>query len=252
MKMPTMRNDKKILSSFLIPWIFVHSLQVYGNEKFDVRYTDEGSNVTLFCVGKKSDDVLWTFKRNTDFKDSTAAYNDNNNNDEARIRNTNHGELIVFDATPVVDERLYTCADAESNDSIHSVKLVVRTRPSAVVNLAVDARSNFALVRWALFDDGGYNITGFNVSYRREKVEGVDEDWSAVEEVAADETSYTIYGLKSNTTYFFRVSAHNKLGSGPTVSYMAVTLPDGHNSSSDNSFDLSEAQSTHKEKSYIQ
>merc|ERR1712226_1485580 len=33
---------------------------------------------------------------------------------------------------------------------------------------------------------------------------------------------------------------------------MAVTLPDGHNSSSDNSFDLSEAQSTHKEKSYIQ
>ena len=144
----------------------------------------------------------------------------------------------------------------ESNESIHTVFLVVRTVPPAVANLTVIPHSVFALVTWSpVADDGGYPVEGYVLGYRRDRSsletdafdpriphsqesqrEAGSYKWSYVRDIAPSATSKAIYGLVPNSTYYFRLCAVNRLGMGGNVSVMAKTL-----------FDESEVEAAHGE-----
>ena len=143
----------------------------------------------------------------------------------------------------------------ESNESIHTVFLVVRTVPPAVANLTVMPHSVFALVTWTpVVDDGGYPVDGYVLGYRRDRSrletdlfdpriphghaeiqrEAASYEWSYIRSIAPSATSRAVYGLVPNSTYYFRLCAVNRLGMGRNVSVIAKTL-----------FDESEVEAAH-------
>uniref|UniRef100_A0A336KKP0 CSON012059 protein n=1 Tax=Culicoides sonorensis TaxID=179676 RepID=A0A336KKP0_CULSO len=71
-------------------------------------------------------------------------------------------------------------------------------------------------IRWDKPDDGGATILGYTISIRI-----VGESWMKYE-VTPDQTGYTISGLKCGTQYVIKMSAHNKVGDGPTSDEVVV------------------------------
>ena len=53
-------------------------------------------------------------------------------------------------------------------------------------------------------------------------IEDVDS-WHIIPDLGSDSSSKTVFGLKPNSTYYFRVYAVNELGPGPNVSVEAET-----------------------------
>ena len=144
----------------------------------------------------------------------------------------------------------------ESNESIHTVFLVVRTVPPAVANLTVIPHSVFALVTWSpVADDadGGYPVDRYVLGYKRDSGESeagrldprishssaetlreAADQWSYVRNIAPSATSKAVYGLVPNSTYYFRLCAVNRLGMGENASVAVRTL-----------FDESEVEAAH-------
>ena len=60
-------------------------------------------------------------------------------------------------------------ADAETNDSIETILLDVKSVPPAVTNLTVLTHSVYALVTWLIPGNGGYPIKNFVLSYRLDR-----------------------------------------------------------------------------------
>jgi hypothetical protein len=154
-----------------------------------------------------------------------------------RIQPQTNGDLVIYGIKPD-DSKSYTCQDMESNESIHTVFLVVRMVPPAVANLSVIAHSVFALVTWgAAVDDGGYPLNRYVLGYRRDKSRLNDDDqalesakkenstyaWTYLSDIGPAATSKAVYGLVPNSTYYFRLCAVNRLGNGKNVSVMAET-----------------------------
>ena len=166
-----------------------------------------------------------------------------------------NGDLLIYGLVPE-DSKPYTCQDMESNESIHTVFLVVRTVPPAVPNLTVIPHSVFALLTWSpVADDGGHPVDGYVLAYRRDsnrletdpfdpripphstaeiQGEATSNEWSYIRDIAQNATSKAVYGLVPNSTYYFRLCAVNRLGMGRNVSLTAKTL-----------FDESEVEAAH-------
>jgi hypothetical protein len=88
-----------------------------------------------------------------------------NRRPDPRFRLRNDGSLFISGVS-TSDPRSYTCADAETNDSIETILIDVKSVPPAVTNLTVLTHSVYALVAWVLPGNGGYPIKNFVLSYR--------------------------------------------------------------------------------------
>lgn len=208
-------------------------------------WADQGQNVTLNCSrgeGVPNSSVAWSY-HNVAFSgpDSSpsallfAPLPSRTPPVRQHLQPLPNGSLALFDLSET-DGRVYTCQDMESNESLNSVLLRVRTVPPAVTNLSVMAHSVYALVTWVVPGDGGANLAGFRLRYRRDKSHLSEEDelalaiderrsyeWTDVPLIGPLETTYTVYGLAPNSTYFFRICAENRLGCGGNVSVMVDT-----------------------------
>ncbi len=49
------------------------------------------------------------------------------------------------------------------------------------------------------------------------------DSWQSISDLDSNASSKTVFGLKPNSTYYFRVFAINELGPGPNVSVEAET-----------------------------
>ena len=105
---------------------------------FRTEYADQGSNVSLHCLGHKgSSGVLWTHHgRGPDDVEPRRRIPLSLSSSSRRILPQPNGDLLIHGLLPE-DSKPYTCQDMESNESIHTVFLVVRTAPPAVANLTV-------------------------------------------------------------------------------------------------------------------
>jgi hypothetical protein len=197
-------------------------------------FADEGANVTLHCTGRegKGPPVQWTWGPGHNGED------DRGGDRRQRIQPQENGDLVI-QALQKDDSRSYTCLDSESNESLHTVLLHVRTVPNSVSNFSVFPNSVFALLTWSYFapaDDPENPVTNFEIGYRRDKSRLSDMEtllkdmspyeWTTTSKVGANQSSYTLYNLEPNTTYYFRICATNRLGCGEMVNQMATTKPD--------------------------
>ncbi|XP_059093389.1 uncharacterized protein LOC131888528 [Tigriopus californicus] len=208
-------------------------------------WADQGQNVTLDCTdtdGVPHSSVAWSYHNaafaGPDYSPPTLLFAPLPSHlppVRQHLQPLPNGSLALFDLSDT-DGRVYTCQDMESNESLNSVQLHVRTIPPAVTNLSVMAHSVYALVTWVVPGDGGASLRGFRLRYRRDKSHLSEEDelalaiderrsyeWTDVPLIGPHETAHTVYGLAPNSTYFFRICAENRLGCGSNVSVMVDT-----------------------------
>lgn len=184
----------------------------------EIIYKDEGQNVTLRCTSN-----------NTDSNSSDTAWivSDTNVGQKLRSQNSavlNDGSLLISNLSSS-DSHLYTCQDAETNQSLGSVKLIVRSVPPSVNNLTIITHSVYALVTWELHGDGGYPVNKFILKYRK-VANNSNAEWEKFDSIKPNASSITVYRLEPNATYFFRIQAVNRLGAGHEVTVMASTKYD--------------------------
>ena len=183
-------------------------------------FRDEGDNVTLICPNnsESAKNINWIVSDGIQSK-------------ESRLRNgvvRQDGSLFLTNVTRS-DSHIYSCQDAETNQSLGGISLLIRGTPSAVNNLTVLTHSVYALVTWQLDDDGGYPIQRFSLKYRIEEsnIEDFKEtNWTVLDDIRPNTSSVAVFHLLPNSTYYFRVQAVNQLGVGPEVSVMATTKYD--------------------------
>lgn len=189
----------------------------FCEDEFQQLYRDEGENVTLHCpFTQPSVNVNWIVS------------------DVSRQNFGSHNNIVLNDGSLLLsnvsrsDSHIYTCQDAETNQSLGSIRLTIRGVPPAVSNLTVIAHSVYALVTWKLQEDGGYPITKFILKYRLDESlsNSTDNDWSSVGDIHANTTSVAVFHLMPNSTYYFRIQAVNRLGKGPHISVMEKTKYD--------------------------
>ncbi|MDE1764929.1 MAG: fibronectin type III domain-containing protein, partial [Thaumarchaeota archaeon] len=95
----------------------------------------------------------------------------------------------------------------------------VPAQPTGLALTTTSAAS--ASLSWIASSSNGYAITQYKIEYSTD-----GNTWTAVPNAKPVLTSYTVSGLTSNTLYYFRVSAINKLGTGnPSSSISTTTLP---------------------------
>lgn len=187
----------------------------------DIVYEDEGNNVTLACptsTGLRSG-AIWIVS------DTMAKQKLGSQNSVVQ----DNGSLLITDLTST-DSHIYTCQDAETNQSLGSIKLSVRTMPPAVNNLTVLTRSVYALVTWELHGNGGYPVERFSLAYRQDESKSNKSSsvvsWNVIDDVRPNATSITVYQLVPNATYYFRLQAVNRLGASHEVTVSANTKYD--------------------------
>lgn len=186
---------------FLLPKLVAASML-----KTEIINRDEGDNVTLHCPSSKessAQDLNWILENGSQTHNSI-------------VQDDGSLYLINVDAS---DSQYYTCQDPETNQSLGSIKLNVRSVPGPVSNLTVITHSVYALVTWTLLENGGYPIQKFVLKYRMELV----SNWTVIDDVQANTSSVAVFHLVPNSTYYFRMQAVNQLGPGPEISVMTKT-----------------------------
>jgi len=189
--------------------IFVISINhLVHSTKITTIDQDEGENVTLHCP-QRSENINWIVSNVKEKCQNSAVQAD--------------GSLLLSNVTRA-NSHIYTCQDAETNQSLGSIKLNVRSVPPAVNNLTVITHSVYALVTWHLHENGGYSVEGFLLQYRiDESYSNSTSTWTVIN---CNSSTVKVFHLMPNSTYYFRVQAVNKLGPGPEVSVMAKTKYD--------------------------
>ena len=195
-----------VISCSVNPW-------VHGANFTTINH-DEGENVSLHCPQIR-DNINWH-------------YPDRSQNGIVQ----EDGSLFLSNVTRA-DAHLYTCQDAETNQSLGSIKLNVRSVPAAVTNLTVITHSVYALVTWELHDNGaaaavGYPTQKFMLQYRcidpsHAVANASVAQWTVIDHLRPTTSTVTVFNLMPNSTYDFRVQAVNKLGPGPEASVKAKT-----------------------------
>ena len=95
------------------------------------------------------------------------------------------------------------------------------TCPAAPTGLTAAAGNAQVTLSWAApASDGGWSVTGYNV-YQGTSSGG--EAAAPVNSSLATTTSYTVTGLTNGTTYYFTVTAVNRVGDGEPSSEVAAT-----------------------------
>ncbi|MBU6144057.1 MAG: fibronectin type III domain-containing protein [Acidobacteria bacterium] len=96
------------------------------------------------------------------------------------------------------------------------------TTPGTVTNLTVKSVSLASTVlSWTAPTTGGSRITDYKVEYSLDQ----GQTWLTVAKNASSSTTVTLKGLKSKTSYLFRVTAKNSVGFGDTSNSSSVTTP---------------------------
>jgi len=201
-----------MLSSFLQQLVFSANITTF--------FRDEGDNVTLICPGfQKSANLNWII---TDAQ----AKEDFQNQVLNRVVQDD-GSLFLENVSRS-DSHLYTCQDAENNQSLGSIKLEIRSVPSAVNNFTAITHSVYALVTWNLDDDGGYAVQKFVLKYRLDESSTNTSilHWNVLDNLKPNTSSVAVFHLMPNSTYYFRIQAVNRLGPGHEISLMAKTKYD--------------------------
>ena len=244
-----------VVASGLLAFVFAAAVAATSDPSESTLYADQGDNVTLKCLGYSggAGGVFWNYHRRIRVEADDGSEDDDGRRPlpspsspsapaAQRIAPQANGDLAIYGVRPE-DAKTYSCQDMESNESIHTVSLTVRTVPPAVANLSVLAHSVFALVTWAGISsssEGGLHpVTGYVLGYRRDKSRLTDLDeelesekenstyeWSYVRDIGPASTSRAVYGLVPNSTYYFRLCAVNRLGPGKNVTVMAETTYD--------------------------
>ena len=103
----------------------------------------------------------------------------------------------------------------------NSITPLATTAPSAPTNVSAAPASAQALVSWTdPSDDGGTPITGYSVT------PFIGGTAQTPVQVAPDKTSATLTGLTNGTSYAFKVTATNAVGSTDSAQTSAVTPND--------------------------
>ena len=108
------------------------------------------------------------------------------------------------------------------------VKAVPVTVPGAPTGLTATPDDGTVTLAWAApASDGGSPVTGYNV-YQGTSPGGESGPVNGFSLVTT--TGYKVTGLVNGTTYYFRVTAVNRVGQGPAsaeVKAVPVTVPGG-------------------------
>ena len=94
------------------------------------------------------------------------------------------------------------------------------TAPLQVTGASATAGNNQVVVSWSAPDSGGSAITDYVIE---QSTDG-GGTWSTLSDGTSTSTNYTVTGLTNGTSYSFRVSATNSIGTG-TVSSTASATP---------------------------
>ncbi|KAF7491097.1 Protein turtle [Sarcoptes scabiei] len=134
-------------------------------------------------------------------------------------------ESISIKRLQKIDHGKYECIISNSIASLNfSTTLIVNnTSPQTPTNVFVKTYNSKATIRWDANYDGGHNQT-FVLSFRILNLNNFD-DWRTIY-VPSSETGnqFTLYNLKSDTQYEFRMYAMNEIGlSDPSPVFIAKT-----------------------------
>ena len=119
---------------------FIFLLDINFGFSLEFLDKDEGQNVTLKCPFGKSN-IQWIVS------------DPNNVGKKPRSQNSavlDDGSLSISNLSSS-DSHLYTCQDAETNQSLGSIKLTVKSVPPSVNNLTIITHSVYALVTCKFF-----------------------------------------------------------------------------------------------------
>jgi len=173
-----MRHPKPLVALLLLT--FLQQL-VFSSNLISVVH-DEGENVTLVCPQNldRSSNLNWII--------ADAQAKEDFQNQVLNHVVQDDGSLLLENVSRS-DSHLYTCQDAENNQSLGSIKLQIKGIPSAVNNFTAITHSVYALVTWNLGDDGGYPIKKVcaQISFRRISVKRIK---STLENCRQPETKY--------------------------------------------------------------
>ena len=103
----------------------------------------------------------------------------------------------------------------------NEVSAVPRTVPGAPTGLTATPGNSQVTLSWAAPTSGGAAISGYLIY---EGTSPRHETGKPVNGSLVNGTSYTVTGLANGTTYYFRVTAVNTAGEGPSSAEMPVTL----------------------------
>ena len=105
------------------------------------------------------------------------------------------------------------------------------TAPLQVTGASATAGNNQVVVSWSAPDSGGSAITDYVI----EQLDSDGSTWNTLTDGVSTSTSFTVTGLTNGTSYSFRVSAKNTIGTGTVSSTVsatpAVPAPSGGGSS---------------------
>ena len=94
------------------------------------------------------------------------------------------------------------------------------TAPLQVTGASATAGNNQVALSWSAPDSGGSAITDYVI----EQLDSDGSTWNTLTDGVSTSTSFTVTGLTNGTSYSFRVSATNSIGTG-TVSSTASATP---------------------------
>ena len=103
----------------------------------------------------------------------------------------------------------------------NEVSAVPLTVPGAPIGLTATPGNSQVTLSWAAPTSGGAAISGYLIY---EGTSPRHETGKPVNGSLVNGTSYTVTGLANGTTYYFRVTAVNTAGEGPSSAEMPVTL----------------------------
>jgi hypothetical protein len=126
-----------------------------------------------------------------------------------------NGTTYYFTADAVNDANLHSAASAEAS----ATPVAPPAAPGAPSGLTATAGDAQVSLSWhAPASDGGAQITSYNL------YEGTSQNVTGPSPVAsAKGTSVTVKNLTDGTTYYFKVTAVNKVGEGPASSAASAT-----------------------------
>ena len=125
-----------------------------------------------------------------------------------------NGTTYYFTADAVNDANLHSAASAEAS----ATPVTPVTAPGAPGGLTATAGDSQVSLTWkAPASDGGAPITSYDV------YEGTSQNISGEPVASPAGTSVTVKNLADGTTYYFKVTAVNKVGQGPASGAASAT-----------------------------
>ena len=93
------------------------------------------------------------------------------------------------------------------------------TAPAQVTGASAAAGNGRVVVSWSAPDSGGSAITDYVI----EQLDSDGSTWNTLTDGVSASTSFTVTGLSNGTSYSFRVSAKNTVGTGTVSSTVSAT-----------------------------